>query len=313
VSSGIDLAPVATGPRSSRSAARSRRRKRMGDLPVALAFLTPAIVAAVLLRLWPTWRALWDGLHSTPLGVAPTHWVGLDQFRALFDDPAFVNSLGVTALFGILVNPLQIAAALGIALLFNERLPGVGVMRTIVFLPVAIPASVSAVVWAVALRPEGPLNGVLSWFGIDGLRWLTSPTQALPAIILIVSWIGVGYWMMFLVAGLKDIDPALYEAARVDGAGRWGRFRFVSLPQLRRPLAFVLVADTVSNLLVFAPVQILTQGGPNGRTNLIMNDVYERAYVSGDIGAAGAETVILVLVTLLIVMVQFRLLAGSGD
>ena len=298
MSSGIDLAPVATGPRSSRSAARSHRRRRMGDLPVALAFLTPAIVAAVLLRLWPTWRALWDGLHSTPLGVAPTHWVGLDQFRALF---------------GILVNPLQIAAALGIALLFNERLPGVGVMRTIVFLPVAIPASVSAVVWAVALRPEGPLNGVLSWFGIDGLRWLTSPTQALPAIILIVSWIGVGYWMMFLVAGLKDIDPALYEAARVDGAGRWGRFRFVSLPQLRRPLAFVLVADTVSNLLVFAPVQILTQGGPNGRTNLIMNDVYERAYVSGDIGAAGAETVILVLVTLLIVMVQFRLLAGSGD
>jgi multiple sugar transport system permease protein len=306
-------ARIATGPGSPGSSARPSGRERLGDLPIALTFLAPAIVAAVLLRLWPTWRALWDGLHSTPLGVEPTHWVGLAQFRSLFADPTFINSLKVTALFGIIVNPLQIAVALGIAVLFNERIRGVGLMRTIVFLPVAIPASVSAVVWSVALRPEGPLNGVLSWFGIGGLGWLTSPTQALPSIVLIVSWIGVGYWMMFLVAGLKEIDPALYEAATVDGAGRWARFRFVTIPQLRRQLAFVLVADTVSNLLVFAPVQILTQGGPNGRTNLIMNDVYERAYTSGDIGAAGAETVILALVTLLIVIVQFKLLAADKD
>src|SRR3954470_24872446 len=115
--------------------------------------------------------------------------------------------------------------------------------------------------------------------------------------------------MMFLIAGLKEIDPTLYEAARLDGAGAWARFRHVTVPQLRRQLAFVLVADTISNLLLFAPVQILTKGGPSGRTDVIMNDIFERAYTRGDVGGAAAATMVLVLVALVIVIVQFRLLA----
>jgi multiple sugar transport system permease protein len=182
-----------------------------------------------------------------------------------------------------------------------------------VFLPVAIPQSVSAVIWAVAFRPDGPLNGTLQRFGIGPQRYLTAPSQALLSIMLVVSWIGVGYWMMFLVAGLKQIDPVLYEAAGLDGAGRWARFRYVTLPQVRRQLVFVLVADTISNLLVFAPVQILTQGGPTGHTDLIMNNVFERAYTRGDIGGAAAGTVVLVVIALLIVVIQFRLLSRGED
>jgi multiple sugar transport system permease protein len=284
----------------------------MGDLPVAMAFLAPAVLAAVTLRLWPMARAFWDSLHTTPLGIAPAEWAGLDQFTALFSDAGFINSLKVTALFGLIINPLQIAIALMLALLFNERIRGVGLMRTLVFLPVAIPQSVSAVIWAVAFRPDGPLNGTLALFGLDGLRYLTSPNQALPSIMLVVSWIGVGYWMMFLIAGLKEIDPVLYEAADIDGAGRLGRFWYITLPQLGRQLGFVLVATTISNLLVFAPVQILTQGGPNGRTDLLMNDVFERAYTQNDVGGAAAATMVLVLVALLIVVVQFRLLSRAS-
>jgi multiple sugar transport system permease protein len=216
-------------------------------------------------------------------------------------------------LFGIIVNPLQILVALVLAVLFNERLRGAGLMRTLVFLPVAIPQSVSAVIWAVAFRPDGPLNGLLERFGISSQGFLTSPTQALPSIIVVVSWIGVGYWMMFLVAGLKEIDPVLYEAAALDGAGRWARFWYVTVPQLRRQIAFVLVADTISNLLVFAPVQILTNGGPNGRTDLIMNDVFDRAYNQSDVGAAAAATLVVVALALMIVVVQFRLLSRGDD
>jgi multiple sugar transport system permease protein len=288
-------------------------RRRMGDLPIALSFLLPAVLAAVLLRLWPTGRGVWDSLHNTPLGVEPTHWVGLEQFRTLFSDPDFLNSLKITALFGIIINPLQIFVALVLAVMFNERLRGVGLMRTLVFLPVAIPQSVSAVIWAVAFRPDGPLNGVLNRLGISSQGFLTSPTQALPSIMLVVSWIGVGYWMMFLIAGLKEIDPVLYEAAALDGAGRWARFRYVTVPQLRRQIAFVLVADTISNLLVFAPVQILTNGGPNGRTDLIMNDVFDRAYNQSDVGAAAAATLVVVAAALVIVVVQFRLLSRGDD
>jgi len=289
------------------------RRRRLGDLPIALTFLLPAVLAAVLLRLWPTGQAIWDSLRNTPLGIEPTHWVGFDQYQRIFTDPAFLNSLEITLLFGILVNPLQIAVALALAVLFNERIRGVGVMRTLVFLPVAIPQSVSAVIWAVAFRPDGPLNGALARLGIEPQGFLTSRDQALASIILVVSWVGVGYWMMFLIAGLKEIDPALYEAAELDGAGRLARFRHVTLPQLSRQLGFVLVADTVSNLLVFAPVHILTGGGPEGRTDLIMNDVFERAYTQADVGAAAAGTVVVVTLALVIVLVQFRLLPRGSD
>jgi multiple sugar transport system permease protein len=290
-----------------------RGRGRLGDLPIALTFLAPAVLAAVLLRLWPTMRAFWDSLHNSPLGVEATHWVGLEQFRSLFTDPGFLNSLKITALFGIVVNPLQILVALGLAVLFNERIRGAGLMRTLVFLPVAIPQSVSAVIWAVAFRPDGPLNGLLARLGLPAQGFLTTPGEALPSIVLVVSWIGVGYWMMFLVAGLKEIDPVLYEAAALDGAGRWARFRHVTVPQLTRQIVFVLVADTISNLLVFAPVNILTGGGPNGRTDLIMNDVFDRAYNEGDLGAAAAGTVVVVVIALAIVLVQFRLIARGSD
>jgi multiple sugar transport system permease protein len=289
------------------------KRRRWGDLPVALTFLLPAALTAVLLRLWPMVRAVWDSLRSTPLGVEPTHWVGLEQFHRLLGDPDFLNSLKITLLFGIVVNPLQIVVALLLATLFNERIRGAGLMRTLVFLPVAIPQSVSAVIWAVGLRPDGPLNGVLRRVGIAPQRFLTSPGQALGSIVLVVSWIGLGYWMMFLIAGLKEIDPVLYEAAALDGAGRWARFRHVTVPQLSRQITFVLVADTISNLLVFAPVNILTNGGPNGRTDLIMNDVFDRAYNQADVGAAAAGTVIVVVIALAIVVVQFRLIARGSD
>jgi multiple sugar transport system permease protein len=295
------------------SAPTRRARRRYRDLPVALTFLAPAVAAAVLLRIYPLVRAVSDSLHSTPLGLQPAHWVGLQQYRNLFEDPTFRNALKITLIFGVVINPLQIAISLGLAVLFNERIRGVGLMRTLVFLPVAIPQSVSAVIWAVAFRPDGPLNGLLDRVGIAPQRYLTSPGQALASIMLVVSWIGVGYWMMFLVAGLKQIDPALYEAAALDGAGAWAKFRYVTVPQVRRQLVFVLVADTISNLLVFAPVQILTQGGPTGHTDLIMNDVFERAYTQGDVGGAAAGTVVLVVIALAIVVVQFRLLSRGED
>ena len=305
-------APAPARPASSRRPAGRGRRVR-GDAPAAVLFLAPAVLLALLVRIWPTLQALWDSLHTTPLGVRAPEFAGLGQYTGLFSDPGFINSLKVTLLFSLIINPLQIAVALALAVLFNERIRGGGLMRTLVFLPVAIPQSVSAVIWAVAFRPDGPLNGTLDLLGLPEQRFLTSPGQALPSIMLVVSWIGVGYWMMFLIAGLKEIDPGLYEAAAIDGANGWRRFWSITLPQLHRQIGFVLVADTVANLLVFAPVQILTAGGPNGRTDLIMNNIFERAYIEGDTGAAAAGTIIVVALALAIVLVQFRLLARGGE
>jgi multiple sugar transport system permease protein len=232
-----------------------------------------------------------------------------ENYTYIFSDPVFLNSLFVTFIYSLVVNPLQIAISLALALLLDNKLPTTGFWRSLIFLPVAIPQSVSAVVWGVAFRPDGLLNALLAEIGIAPQRFLTSPDQAMASIILVVSWIGVGYWMTMLIAGLQDIPRTIYEAAVMDGARAWQRFRYVTLPQLRRPLTFVLIADTVANFLVFAPVQILTQGGPEGSTDLIMNDIYTRALINGNRGSASAATVVLVALVLVVVLFQFRMMS----
>lgn len=272
----------------------------------AALFLAPAIVAVVVLRLWPAAVAV----HQSLLAPRATSY-SIENYVYIFGDPVFQGAVRTTILYSLIVNPLQIAIAVALALLMNARLPTVGLWRTLILLPVAIPQSVSAVVWGVAYRPDGPLNSLFAAFGMDPQRFLTSPDQALACIIIIVSWVGIGYWMTFVLAGLQDIPQNLYDAARIDGANRWQSFRYITLPQLRRPLTFVLVANTVANFLVFAPVQILTKGGPQGSTNLIMNEIYTRAFISSDPGSASAATVVLVTLVLVIVFIQFRMMRGS--
>jgi multiple sugar transport system permease protein len=277
-------------------------------LLVAAAFLLPAIVAVIMLRIWPAFSAVHESL------LAPgENTYSFENYTYIFGDPVFRNSLVVTLIFLVVVAPLQIAIALALALLVNAAIPYVGFWRAIILLPVAIPQSVSAVVWGVAFRPDGPVNALLVAAGLPAQRFLTAPDQAMGSIIVIVSWIGVGYWMTFILAGLQDIPKSLYEAVRIDGANRLQQFWYVTLPQLRRPLTFVLVANTVANFLVFAPVQILTSGGPQGSTNLIMNEIYTRAFVSGDRSSAMAATVVLVLAVLAVVLVQFRMMRSAED
>ncbi len=282
----------------------ARRREAL----TGVLMLSPVLLAVVVLRLWPGLIAIHDSLFSGK----PYQLPDLSAYRALFADQTFRGSLLVTAVFSVLVNPLQIALALLLALLFVRDVPLVGFWRTLVVLPVVIPQSVSALIWGVALRPDGLLNSLLGAVGLPPQPFLTATHQALPSIIVVVSWVGVGYWMTFLVAGLQDIPRSLHEAARLDGASAWQGFRYITLPLLQRPLLFVIVADTIANFLVFAPVQILTNGGPQGTTNLIMEDIYTRAFVYGDDRGAAAETVVLVVAVLAVVLAQFRLMRTAA-
>lgn len=297
------VAPAATGRPRAR-----RRTIRRGQTLAAVAFLAPALVALITMRLAPAVSAVLASFRSSNLTGEAAHWVGLDNYRFLLADPNFRQSVLVTAMFILLVVPLQTLAAMCLAMLLAERFPGVGIVRTLVFVPIAAPAAVAAIVWGIALQPEGPVNATLREIGLPPQPFFTSADQALWALIVLLSWGGVGYWTIFLLAGLKDVPRAYYEAAALDGAGWWSTFRHITLPNLLRPLAFVVVADTVANFLVFAPVQILTQGGPAGSTRLIMYETYSQAYQIGDVNLAQSAVVLLILVMLLITMVQFRLL-----
>jgi len=276
--------------------------------PIALIFLAPTLILLFVLRVIPAGEAVMSSFQNSPSRLIAPEWVGLENFAVLFGSADFYQVLGVTGIFIVTIVPFQIAAAVFIALLLNERFPGLGLVRTFVFLPVAAPAAVATVIWGIAFQPRGPINAILEAAGIPSQPFLTSPSQALFSIIILMSWIGIGYWTLFLVAGLQDIPEELYEAATLDGAGWWQCFWSITLPNLRRTLAFVVVANTVSSLIAFVPVAILTRGGPADSTRLIMFDTYNNTFVLGDVHLGSAEVTVLILILITVTAIQFRLL-----
>jgi multiple sugar transport system permease protein len=297
---------VTTEPAGSRRRARAGRRH---EAFWAAVFLTPAVAALVVLRLVPTIGAVVTSLHKAfPGGIIPATFAGFQNYNSLFTDPNFRSTIVRTLVFNLIINPLQIVLALLVAVLFVQRIPWVGVWRTLVFIPITVPMVGSSIAWGIALNPNGPVNAIIGVLGGRPQPFFTSPHQALACIIVLASWIGIGYWMMFLISGLQAIPEELYDAAKTDGAGSVRTFFSITLPLLKRPLLFVLVADTVANFVLFVPVQLLTQGGPQGSTTLLMFDAYRTTYGYGSRNLGAAEVVILTVIMIFFVLLQFRLL-----
>lgn len=282
-------------------------------LPALGLFLAPALLALIGMRLIPAVQAFVESLLKTNVFSGDKTFVGFDNYISLADNPDFQNTLMVTLLFTLIVNPLQVVSALALSLLFVRKFPFSRLLRSLVIFPVAVPPAVSAVMWSAMYRPDGLLNSIFTSIGIPTQGFILDEKQALMSIIVMLSWIGVGYWMLFLLAGINDIPDEIYEAAKLDGAGYLRTTFSVTLPLLSRPLSFVLVATTISNFLVFAPVLILTKGGPNGSTSLLMHDIFIRAYSFGDIGRANAAVFILIGLMVVAVSLQFFLLRRGNE
>lgn len=272
-------------------------------------FVSPVIVLIVVLRLLPFGQAISSSLLSAPFGpLGPADFVGLGNYIEIFTQPSFQATIVRTLVFSLVINPLQIGCALLVALLVRQRLYGKSFWRLMVFIPTTIPLVGASIAAGVALRNDGPINALLGMVGIGPQAFFNSPQQALGSIILVASWIGIGYWMIFLISGLDEINGEVYEAARIDGAGRLRTFFSVTLPLLKRPLLFVLVADTVANFVLFVPIQVLTNGGPESSTTLLMFDIYRQTYQYSNPNLGAAQTVVLTALMLAIVAVQFRLM-----
>lgn len=306
-----ERARAARGPAARR---RSTWRSRHHDLVWALLLLAPTVLAIAATRILPAAEAVRSSVFfSLPGGLRPEEFVGLDNYATLLGTEAFRDTLVRTVLFNLVINPLQVVLALFVAVLMTQRLPMRGLWRTLVFVPCTVPIVGSSIAWGAALRPDGPVNAILTAVGLPAQPFLTSPEQALACIILVASWIGIGYWMLFLIAGLQAIPTELYEAARLDRAGPVRTFFSITLPLLKRPLLFVLVATTVANFVLFVPVQLLTNGGPESSTSLLMFDAYRTTFGFGSRNLGAAEVVILTVIMLAIVAVQFRLLREDRD
>ncbi|CAM3369683.1 carbohydrate ABC transporter permease [Occultella aeris] len=301
-----------TGVRTSRGAgspAPRRLSRRRKELAWAVIFLAPAIIAILTLRIAPSIGAVISSLHrGFPGGVLEPVFSGFRNYSDLLANEAFRDTVVRTVVFNVIINPLQVAIALMVAVLVTRRVGAPGLWRTLIFIPATVPIVGSSIVWGVALRPEGPINAIIEALGGTPQPFFTSGDQALASIMLVLSWIGIGYWMLFLISGIQSIPEEYYEAARLDRAGPIRTFFSITIPLLKRPLLFVLVADTVANFVVFVPIQMLTNGGPQNSTTMQMFNAYRTTYTYGSKNLGAAEVVILTLIMLVFVAIQFRML-----
>jgi multiple sugar transport system permease protein len=268
----------------------------------------------VVFKLYPIVAGLRMSLYDFQLISGRLHFIGLENYRTMLADATFWHAIRNTLVFNFVVTPLQVAAALGLAGLVNRKTAGVGIFRSLYFIPAVLPLVVASVIWDLLYHPDnGVLNGMLAALGLPRQPFLVSTRQAMSAVMAMVTWKGAGYWMVILLAGLQNIPEQIYEAARIEGAGAWTSFWRITLPLLSGVLVFVTVADTAINFLLFAPVYVMTQGGPSESTTVLMFEVYRNAFVYLRMGYATALATVLLAMTLVVVAIQMRVLPAEFE
>lgn len=243
-------------------------------------------------------------------GITPSQWVGLHNFRVLWQDPIFLHALRNNGFFALSV-PIQLVLPLLVAYAIHRRVPGWRLFRATVFLPAVYATVVVGILTATVLQLDGPLNQALGAVGLRGLEreWLGSSSTSIPLILLVVVWTNFGYNVLLYLAGMSAIDPSLEEAARIDGAGWLRILRSVVVPNLRRVLEIVLVVNTITAFaFMFAYIYTITNGGPGTDTYVSEFYIYQQAFTNQNMGYAAAIGVMLVLIVLAIGLVQIRVL-----
>jgi multiple sugar transport system permease protein len=274
----------------------------------------PGVLGLVLFIALPFILALTLSFTDLRMGSPlPTRFVGVDQYQRILTDESFLRALFNNALFAAVVVPLQTVFALLLALLLNRKMKGKSFFRTLFFMPVVFPMALVAVIWELiyAPGPNGMMNTIL--FFMPAQDFLHNELLALPAIMLLSIWQGVGFQMVVLLAGLQSIPFVLYEMAAIDRAGKWNQFWNVTLPQLRNPIIFTALVTTVLSFRVFDQVQILTEGGPNDATTTVIFEAVRTVFQRQQVGQASAMTVIFFLIVLLITWLQRTLVKQERE
>jgi multiple sugar transport system permease protein len=267
--------------------------------------ILPWLIGFLAFLAYPMLRSLYLSFTSYNL-LSPPEWVGLQNFERIFSDPDFWQSLKVTLMYALGSVPGGTIIALALAMVLAQKLRGVNIWRTIFFLPSILSSIAVAVLWLFIFRPQdGLLNMALGLFGIKGPDWLLSEQWALPALI-IMSWWSVGGQIVIYLAGLKGIPEVLYEAAEIDGANGWAKFRFVTLPMLSPTIFFNVVLAIIGALQVFDVGFVMTRGGPNKATLFYMLNLYQRAFQMTQMGYASALAWILFIIIMGITLLVIR-------
>lgn len=280
---------------------------------MGLVYLSPVLVIYGFVVLYPTAQSAWLSLFNWD-GVSAASWAGLSNYTNFLSEPTLRAALTHTLVLIIFYAVLPIVLGLISAALVTARHQrGMGLFRSVIFLPQVLTSVVIAVIWRQIYAPEGALNSALSAVGLDTLtqNWLGSFTLALPALGLVGTWTTFGLCMVLFVSGVQSISLELYDAARVDGAGRVREFFAVTLPGLRGQVAVAATLTVIGALRAFDIIWLTTRGGPGDSTTTPAVYLYERAFIEPDIGAAAAVGVVLAAVCLIIALAILRFSEGT--
>lgn len=265
--------------------------------------ILPTIILICIFKIYPIIDSVIQGVLSTEGNFT------LENYKLLFADKTFWNSLWVTLKFNLIIIPLQIIIAFVMAMIVNVKVRGIEIFRTVFYLPFCISLTIATVIWQMMLNVNnGVINSVLGILGIRPIGFLIDKKWALLSIVLIASWRGCAYWMMFILAGLKGIDTAVYESAKIDGSGFFSTLFRITIPLLKNTLLFVVIANTTANFLLFAPIQIATDGGPQGSTNVLMYEAYKSAFKYSNRPRQACIVTILLVIVVLVCFVQNKCL-----
>ena len=282
-------------------------------LLVPYIFISPNIIVFAAFMLFPILFAFYMSFHEWSLIGVP-QFNGLDNYVRMVHDELFWQSLGHTVVFTAGTVPTSIALGLAAAMLLNRELPARGLLRSVIFLPVIVSGVVTALVAAWIFNDNyGVINSLLKAAGLEPIPWLSSPTWAMPSLIITTLWIRIGFCMVVYLAGLQGIPSEYYDAAQVDGASSWRQFRHITLPLLAPTTFLLLVINVIFSFHVFDLIYVMTGGGPGFSTTVLVQYIYESAFASREMGYASAMGIVLYLLIVVLTVFQWRVSRQGGE
>lgn len=288
--------------------------KRWKTLMQAAPFMLPSIVGMIVFSLLPIVISIvvsltdWNGLDKLNAQTLGERLCGLENYGAILRSVEFWNVLGHTVYYIVLYIPLVLVMSLFIASILNRNMRGIGVFRVLYYIPVLTSWVAASLIWKWVLSPQyGVINQLLGYLGVRGPEWLTDKFWAMPAIVLASVWKDMGFYGLFLLSGLKAIDTGYYEAAQMDGAGKVRQFFSITLPLLTPSMFFCVIMALINAFQLFPQVQIMTEGGPNGATQVMVERIYTYGFKYFRMGYAAAYSWLLFVIIFVLTMVQMKL------
>ena len=294
---------------------RTKNKTRWKENVVAYTFLGPALLLLSMFLVIPSIMSVYYSFTDYYLLTPDMRkFIGLDNFINLFQDPIFLKSLVNTLEFVVWVIPLQIGAALGLALLLNKQRKANTFFKVAYFSPVVMSLVVISVLWLYLLNPnEGIINNVLTYFGISAQPFLTSPKQAIFTIVVVSAWQGAGFQMLIFLAGLQNIPGDVYEAAQLDGINKWQRFMYITLPLLKPTSIFIFITTLIGAFKLLVQPMVMTQGGPVNSTMTVVYYIYQTGFTDRMVGYASSIALLFGTIIGLVTITQRKLVKEDED